>query len=52
MTKRLLLPLLIALASAPAFGQCCPEKPTAKKQQALWQKLRILVCRRQLDPAK
>ena len=39
MTKRLLLPLLIALASAPAFGQCCPEKPTAKKQQALWQKL-------------
>ncbi len=39
MTKRLLLPLLIALASAPAMAQCCPEKPAAEKRQALWQKL-------------
>src|SRR6478609_7256292 len=39
MTKRLLLSLLIALASVPAIAQCCPEKPAAEKQQALWQKL-------------
>src|SRR5215467_1532642 len=39
MTKRLLLPLLIALASVPGMAQCCPEKPAAEKQQALWQKL-------------
>jgi beta-lactamase class A len=39
MTKRLLLPLLIVLASAPGMGQCCPEKPATEKQQALWQKL-------------
>jgi beta-lactamase class A len=39
MTKRLLLPLLIALASAPAMAQCCPERPAAEKRQALWQKL-------------
>src|ERR1051326_119064 len=39
MTKRLLLPLLIALASVPGMAQCCPEKPATEKQQALWQKL-------------
>src|SRR5690349_7670323 len=39
MTKRLLLPLLIALASVPGMAQCCPEKPTAEKREALWQKL-------------
>ncbi|HEX3586432.1 MAG TPA: serine hydrolase [Candidatus Angelobacter sp.] len=39
MTKRLLLPLLIVLASVPGMAQCCPEKPAAEKQQALWQKL-------------
>src|SRR5689334_24434870 len=39
MTKRLLLSLLIALASVPGMAQCCPEKPATEKQQALWQKL-------------
>ena len=39
MTKRLFLPLLIALASVPAMAQCCPEKPATEKQQVLWQKL-------------
>src|SRR6476646_757068 len=38
MTKRLLLPLLIALASVPEMAQCCPEKPAAEKREALWQK--------------
>jgi beta-lactamase class A len=39
MIKRLLLPLLIALASVPGMAQCCPEKPAAEKREALWQKL-------------
>jgi beta-lactamase class A len=31
---------LFATAGAPAAqAQCCPEKPTAEKQQVLWQKL-------------
>jgi len=27
------------LVCVPAIAQCCPEKPTAEKRQALWQKL-------------
>jgi beta-lactamase class A len=40
MTKRIFLIVALAIScsiSAPA--QCCPEKPTAEKQQVLWQKL-------------
>jgi len=39
MMKRFLLSLIAVLACIPAISQCCPEKPTAEKQQALWQKL-------------
>ena len=39
MRKLFLAVSLSALASVPAFAQCCPEKPAAEKQQALWQKL-------------
>ena len=37
--KTLLLFAATVLAGVPAFAQCCPEKPAAEKQQALWQKL-------------
>src|SRR5689334_24930927 len=39
MMKRFLLSLIAMLACVPAISQCCPEKPAAEKQQALWQKL-------------
>jgi beta-lactamase class A len=39
MITKLFVFLLAVLAFAPAFAQCCPEKPTAEKQQVLWQKL-------------
>ncbi len=39
MIKRILLALITILASIPAFAQCCPEKPTTEKRQALWLKL-------------
>ncbi len=39
MTKRFLLPLLIALVSAAGMAQCCPEKPAAEKREVLWRKL-------------
>jgi beta-lactamase class A len=39
MIQKLFLLLLIGLAGVPAFSQCCPEKPSAEKQQALWLKL-------------
>src|SRR4029077_17659290 len=39
MIKRILLALITILACIPVFGQCCPEKRTAEKQQALWLKL-------------
>lgn len=37
---RIVLVLVLSLNGALALGQCCPEKPAAEKQQALWQKLR------------
>ena len=37
--KRFLLSLIAALVCIPAIAQCCPEKPTTEKRQALWQKL-------------
>jgi beta-lactamase class A len=39
MIRRILLCLLLPMSSLAAFPQCCPEKPTAEKQQVLWQKL-------------
>ena len=39
MFKRLLPFFLSVLLAVSASGQCCPEKPTAEKRQALWQKL-------------
>ena len=39
MRKPAIAAFLFALFCAPAFAQCCPEKPTAEKRQALWQKL-------------
>ena len=39
MIKRILLALITILACLPVFAQCCPEKPTTEKQQALWLKL-------------
>src|SRR5690242_21733515 len=39
MIKTILVSLFLVLGCAPAFGQCCPEKPATEKQQALWQKL-------------
>src|ERR1051326_4976705 len=39
MMKRLLLSLIAVLACVPAVCQCGPEKPTAQKREALWQKL-------------
>jgi beta-lactamase class A len=41
MMKRLLLSLIVVLACIPAISQCCPEKPSAEKREALWQKLQI-----------
>ena len=29
----------VLLSSTAALAQCCPEKPSAEKRQALWQKL-------------
>lgn len=37
--KQLVLFLTAALACVPAISQCCPEKPSAEKREALWQKL-------------
>jgi beta-lactamase class A len=39
MISRFLLFLIALLASMPAGAQCCPEKPTAEKREALWLKL-------------
>jgi beta-lactamase class A len=39
MIKRFLLLLIAVFACVPAFAQCCPEKPTTEKRQALWLKL-------------
>ena len=39
MLRKLFLSVLIALYCIPTLAQCCPEKPTAEKRQALWQKL-------------
>src|SRR6476469_7138291 len=39
MMKRFLLFLAAVIACIPATAQCCPEKPTTEKQQALWLKL-------------
>ncbi len=39
MTKQLVLFLTAVLACTPAMAQCCPEKPTTEKREALWQKL-------------
>jgi beta-lactamase class A len=39
MINRFFLFLIAVLACIPSAGQCCPEKPTAEKRQALWQKL-------------
>jgi beta-lactamase class A len=39
MIKRFLLFLIALLACVPVMAQCCPEKPTTEKQQALWLKL-------------
>src|ERR1051326_8894620 len=39
MMKRLVLSLIAVLACIPAVCQCCPEKPTSEKREALWQKL-------------
>ncbi len=39
--KRLLLSLIVVLACIPAISQCCPEKPSAEKREALWQKLQV-----------
>jgi len=41
MMKRLLLSLIVVLACIPAISQCCPEKPSAEKREALWQKLQV-----------
>jgi len=39
MMKRFLFSLIALLACIPAVSQCCPEKPTAEKREALRQKL-------------
>jgi len=39
MMKNFLLLLAAVIACIPATAQCCPEKPTTEKQQALWLKL-------------
>jgi beta-lactamase class A len=39
MMKRFLLLLIAVLVCVPVIAQCCPEKPTAEKRQALWLKL-------------
>jgi beta-lactamase class A len=39
MINRFFLFLIAVLACIPSAAQCCPEKPTAEKRQALWQKL-------------
>src|SRR5215475_5885123 len=39
MLQRTLASLLLALCSASVLAQCCPEKPSAEKRQALFQKL-------------
>lgn len=38
-TSKLLLTLCLAISSATAGAQCCPEKPQAMKRQVMWQKL-------------
>ena len=37
--RPLIILVLVLSASAFAFAQCCPEKPSAEKRQVLWQKL-------------
>src|ERR1051325_5179815 len=37
--RPLIIPVLVLGISSCAIAQCCPEKPTAEKRQALWQKL-------------
>ncbi|HZS26215.1 MAG TPA: serine hydrolase [Candidatus Angelobacter sp.] len=39
MIKKFCLLLLVSLSPMASLAQCCPEKPTAEKRQALWQKL-------------
>jgi beta-lactamase class A len=39
MKQRIFVFFFFVLCAASAPAQCCPEKPTAEKQQALWQKL-------------
>jgi beta-lactamase class A len=39
MIKRFVLFFVALLVCVPAFTQCCPEKPTAEKREALWLKL-------------
>ncbi|HEX4603416.1 MAG TPA: serine hydrolase [Candidatus Angelobacter sp.] len=39
MLRRILPYLFLVFCSVPATAQCCPEKPSAEKRQALWQKL-------------
>jgi beta-lactamase class A len=37
--RKLTLSLFLVAATFSAHAQCCPEKPSAEKQQLLWQKL-------------
>jgi beta-lactamase class A len=39
MSKCIFLSLVLALCSASASSQCCPDKPAAEKREVLWQKL-------------
>ncbi|HZD92689.1 MAG TPA: serine hydrolase, partial [Candidatus Sulfotelmatobacter sp.] len=39
MIRKFILSFLLALFSCSVLAQCCPDKPTAEKRQALWQKL-------------
>lgn len=39
MLRKILPFMLVLLGCLPALAQCCPEKPSIEKRQALWQKL-------------
>lgn len=39
MRKQIFLLCLFSAACIPGMAQCCPEKPTTEKREALWQKL-------------
>jgi beta-lactamase class A len=39
MFKKISLLFVVCLCSYSVLAQCCPEKPSAEKRQALWQKL-------------